>query len=64
MSKLNKEVVIYDTFEENYRRGKVVEDTSTLLRIETGITKGGWTRSYQYPVKDIISGEFVVFVKE
>jgi len=64
MSKLNKDIVIYDTFENTYRRGKIVEDNSTFITIETGITPGGWKRTYQYPVKDIISGEFIVFVKE
>ena len=60
--KMNKEVVVLDVYEGTYRRGVVVED-GLFLTIEMS-KSGDLRRRYQYPKRDIESGEFIVFVKE
>lgn len=61
---LNKEVVVYDVYENTYRRGTVFED-GLFLNIEVHLIEGKQrAMMYSYPKRDIDSGEFIVYVKE
>ena len=56
---MGKEVIVFDTEEATFCEGIVVEHSTVFL----GIRKNSFSRR-QYPVRDIESGEFVVYVKE